>query len=63
MLEVQTYNQPISFSSMEAPDTKIAPIIVGGAVFLGRTAAAAAVGTAVSWGTQRILDNTFPKKK
>lgn len=63
MLEVQTNNQPISFSSIEAPDTKIAPIVVAGAVFLGRAAVGAAVGTAASWGTQRILDNTFPKKK
>lgn len=59
MIEVQTYNQPISFSSIETPDTKIAPIIVGGAVFLGRAAAAGAI----SWGTQRILNNTFPPKK
>lgn len=51
----------LSFST--APDAKIAPIVVGGAVFVGKALVGGAVGAAASWGTTRILDNRFPAKK
>jgi hypothetical protein len=62
MIEVQPDNSMISFSS-STPDTKIAPIIITGAIFIGKAAIGAAVGTAVSWGTTRLLDNSFPQRK
>ena len=52
-----------SFSTESAPDAKVAPIFVGGAVFVGRAIAGGAIGGAVSWGTSRLLDNRFPAKK
>jgi hypothetical protein len=52
----------LSFST-SAPDAKIAPIIVGGAVFVGKALVGGAVGAAASWGTTRYLDNRFPAKK
>jgi hypothetical protein len=51
-----------SFSS-SAPDTKVAPIVVAGAVFVGRAVAGGIIGGAASWGANRILDNRFPAKK
>jgi hypothetical protein len=57
MSQVATDNS-ISFSSQN-PDTKIAPIIINGAAFVGKAIA----GGAISWGTTRILDNRFPAKK
>ena len=51
----------LSFST--APDAKIAPIIVGGAAFIGKAIVGGAVGTAASWATTRLLDNRFPAKK
>jgi hypothetical protein len=59
-------NNPIdvtSFSYASSPDTKVAPIIVGGAVFIGKAIIGGALGTAASWGTTRYLDNRFPSKK
>jgi len=53
---------PFSFSSHESPDVKVAPIVVGGAIFVGKAIAGGAIGAAASWGTTRILDNKFPKK-
>lgn len=53
----------VSFSTESAPDTKVAPIVVGGAVFVGKALVGGAVGAAASWGTTRILDNRFPSKK
>ncbi len=53
----------ISFSAESAPDAKVAPIIVGGAVFVGKALVGGAVGAAASWGTTRYLDNRFPAKK
>lgn len=53
----------VSFSAESAPDAKIAPIVVGGAVFVGKALVGGAVGAAASWGTTRILDNRFPAKK
>jgi len=46
-----------------APDAKVAPIIVGGAVFVGKAIVGGAIGAAASWGATRILDNRFPAKK
>jgi hypothetical protein len=54
---------PISFSSDMSPDVKVAPIIVSGAVFVGKAIVGGAVGAAASWGTTRILDNSFPPRK
>jgi len=52
----------LSFST-GAPDAKVAPIFVGGAVFVGKAIAGGAIGGAVSWGTSRLLDSRFPAKK
>jgi hypothetical protein len=51
-----------SFSNSE-PDAKIAPIVVGGAAFVGKAIIGGALGTAASWGTTRFLDNRFPARK
>ena len=48
----------LSFST-SAPDAKIAPVIVAGAVFVGKAAAAGAIG----WAVERGLDRAFPKRK
>ena len=53
----------VSFSTDSTPDTKVAPIVVGGAVFVGKAIVGGAVGAAASWGTTRYLDNRFPAKK
>ena len=53
----------VSFSTDSTPDTKVAPIIVGGAVFVGKAIVGGAVGAVASWGTTRYLDNRFPAKK
>ena len=52
----------LSFST-GAPDAKIAPIVVGGAVFVGKAIVGGAVGGAASWGATRILDNRFPARR
>jgi hypothetical protein len=46
-----------------APDAKIAPIVVAGAVFVGRAVASGIIGGAASWGVNRVLDNRFPERK
>ena len=51
----------LSFSS--TPDVKVAPIVVGGAVFVGKALAGGAIGAAGSWVTTRILDNRFPARR
>ena len=51
----------ISFSS--TPDAKIAPLVVGGAVFVGKALIGGAVGSAASWATTRLLDNRFPARR
>ncbi len=51
----------LSFST--APDAKIAPIIVGGAAFVGKAIVGGAAGAAGSWVTTRILDNRFPARR
>ena len=52
-----------SFSFSSAPAPKIAPVVVAGAVFIGRAVAGGVIGGAASWGANRILDNRFPSKK
>jgi len=52
----------ISFSAA-TPETKVAPLIVGGAVFVGKAIVGGAAGAAASWATNRILDNKFPAKR
>ena len=52
----------ISFSTA-TPETKVAPLIVGGAIFVGKAVVGGAAGAAASWATTRILDNKFPAKK
>ena len=54
-------DKSITFSSN--PDAKIAPIVIGGAAFVGKAIVGGAIGAAASWGTTRILDNRFPAKK
>jgi hypothetical protein len=51
----------LSFSS--TPDAKIPPIVVGGAIFVGKALAGGAIGAAASWGATRILNSRFPAKK
>lgn len=51
-----------SFSTA-APDAKIPPVVVGGAVFIGKAIVGGAAGAAGSWVTTRILDNRFPAKR
>jgi hypothetical protein len=53
----------ISFSSEHEPHTKVAPIVVGSALFLGKAIVGGVVGSAASWGTTRLLDNRFPSNK
>ena len=55
----------LSFSTAAAtaPDAKIAPIVVAGAVFVGRAVASGIIGGATSWGVNRVLDNRFPERK
>lgn len=52
-----------SFASQNHPDAKIAPIIIGGAAFVGKAIIGGAIGTAASWGTTRFLDNKFPPRR
>ena len=56
-------NNSLSFSSNTSPDAKFAPIVIGGAVFVGKAIIGGALGTAASWGTTRYLDNRFPSRK
>ena len=52
----------VSFSTT-TPDTKVAPIVVGGVVFVGKAIVGGAVGAAASWAATHYLDNRFPAKK
>jgi hypothetical protein len=51
----------VSFSS--TPDAKIAPIIVGGAIFVGRAVIGGAIGAAASWGATNFLNKRFPARR
>jgi len=53
----------LSFSTDSAPDTKVAPIVVGGAVFVGKALIGGAIGGVASWGATRILNNRFPARR
>ena len=57
---VQDSFSSVSFSN--SPDTKIAPIIVSGGIFVGKAVISGAIGSAVGWATTRILDKRFPSK-
>jgi hypothetical protein len=52
-----------ALSFADSPDAKVAPIVVAGAAFVGRTIAGGVIGGAASWGVNRVLDNRFPAKK
>jgi hypothetical protein len=52
-----------TLSFADSPDVKVAPIVVAGAAFVGRTIAGGVIGGAASWGVNRVLDNRFPAKK
>ena len=51
----------LSFST--SPDAKVAPIVVGGAVFVGKALVGGAAGAAGSWAATRFLDNRFPARR
>ena len=55
--------ETMDFSSHNEPQAKIAPIVVGGALLVGRAVAGGVIGGATSWGVNRILDNRFPQRK
>jgi hypothetical protein len=52
-----------SFSTESTPDAKVAPIVVGGAIFFGKALVGGAIGAAASWGATNYLNNRFPAKK
>ena len=52
----------LSFATT-APDAKIAPIVVAGAVFVGKAVAGGVIGGAATWGVNRVLDNRFPARR
>jgi len=52
----------LSFST-STPDAKFAPIIVGGAVFVGKALVGGAIGAAASWGATNYLNNRFPARR
>ena len=52
----------LSFATT-APDAKIAPIVVAGAIFIGRAVAGGIIGGAATWGVNRVLDNRFPERR
>jgi hypothetical protein len=52
-----------ALSFADSPDAKVAPIVVAGAVFVGRAVAGGIIGGATSWGVNRVLDNRFPERK
>lgn len=56
-----TLDSSFHFSSPTQPSSKVAPVIVGGAILIGKAVAGGAIGGAVSWATTRILNNTFPQ--
>ena len=62
-MEIAKEKPTLSFSADESPDAKIAPIIVGGAAFVGKAVVGGAIGAAATWGTNRFLDNRFPARK
>jgi len=61
-MEFSSSSSP-ALSFADSPDTKVAPIVIAGASFVGRTIAGGVIGGAASWGVNRVLDNRFPAKK
>ena len=61
-LLLKNTNDVSSFSS-ETPDAKVAPLIAGGAIFVGKAIAGGVIGAGASWATTRYLDNHFPSKQ
>jgi hypothetical protein len=61
-IPVSPTTRALSFHS-ESPDSKFAPIVVGGALFVGKAIIGGAIGSAASWGTTRFLDSRFPPSK
>jgi hypothetical protein len=59
---METHASELSFASLPV-DPKVAPIVVAGAAFVGKTLAGGVIGGAASWGVNRILDNRFPQRK
>ena len=53
----------VALSFASAPDTKVAPIVVAGVAFVGKTIVGGVIGGAASWGVNRVLDSRFPAKK
>lgn len=53
----------VAHSFADAPDSKVAPIVIAGAAFVGKTIVGGVIGGAASWGVNRVLDNRFPAKK
>jgi hypothetical protein len=53
----------LSFSTGGAPDAKIPPIIVGGAVFVGKALVGGAIGATASWVTTKYLNNRFSARR
>ena len=53
----------LSFSTASAPDAKVAPIIVGGAVFVGKAIVGGAISAAASWAATRLLENRFSARR
>jgi len=51
----------VTFSN--APDAKLAPIVVAGAAYVGKAVAGGVIGGATSWAVNRVLDNRFPERK
>jgi hypothetical protein len=62
-MELVKEKPTLSFSADESPDVKVAPIVIGGAAFVGKAIVGGAIGAAASWGTTRILDSRFPPRK
>jgi len=52
-----------SFSTTSSPDAKVAPIVIAGAMLVGRAVAGGIISGATTWGVNRVLDNRFPSKK
>ena len=52
----------LSFATT-APDAKLAPIVIAGAVFVGKAVAGGIIGGAATWGINRVLDNRFPERR
>jgi hypothetical protein len=62
-IPVSPTTHSLSFQTTSEPDSKFAPIVVSGALFVGKAIVGGAIGTAASWGTSRFLDSRFPPSK